>query len=71
MLTMGECLKKYREKAGYTQDDVAEELDATSYTVKMWECNRNVPSLFNVWHLADLYNVSIDELVGRTQKEEE
>ena len=58
-------LKAAREKAGYTQEKVAEILGINQSTCTGYETGYRKPSIDILMKLADLYNVSIDWLVGR------
>lgn len=60
-------LRELREKYGYTQDYVAEAINISRITYVRYENNmRNIrgPELEA---LADLYNVSVDYLLGREE----
>lgn len=61
-------LKECRKKAGYTQIQVAEELNTAQYQVHKWETGKQEISLARAIDLADLYKVTLDELAGRTPK---
>lgn len=58
-------LKECRKKAGYTQTQVAEELNTAQYQVHKWETGKQEISLARAIDLADLYKVTLDELAGR------
>ena len=59
--------KECREKAGYTQKFVALSLHVKPPSVSDWENGNTCPTLENLEKMADLYQVSIDELLGRTK----
>lgn len=58
-------LKECRKKAGYTQMQVAEELNTAQFQVHKWETGKQEISLARAIDLADLYKVTLDELAGR------
>ncbi len=58
-------LKELREQYGYTQNQVAEKLNVTYQSYQAYEYGRAIPSLEHYLILADLYDVPMDELVGR------
>ena len=60
--------KKYREEANLTEQDLAEKIGAATEYIRGWEQNKKTPRIRSLWKIADIYNVSIDELIGRTQK---
>lgn len=60
-------LKHLREKNGYSQTDLAYELDISRQSVSKWERGENFPDINNLLRLSELYNVSLDELVRGSQ----
>lgn len=62
----GEAIKSARLKANLTQKEVAEVLQISQPTLANWERDkRSAPSVKRLTELADIYNVSLDELLGR------
>lgn len=55
-----------REKHGYTQMQVAVYADITETTYQNYERARQMPKLDILVRIADVYNVSLDYLAGRT-----
>ena len=39
----GEVVKRLRQEAEYTQQDLADRLGVTSTTVSRWECGQSIP----------------------------
>lgn len=58
-------LKELRTKNNYTQTDIANYLNISRQSVSKWESGITTPDLENLVLLAELYNVSIDELLTR------
>ncbi len=58
-------LKIYRQRYGYTQEQIAEKLGVSRQAVAKWERGDSLPSIENVIALADLYEVSVDSLVRK------
>lgn len=56
-------LKLFRQKYGYTQEQIAEKLGVSRQAVAKWERGDSLPDIENVIALADLYDVSVDSLV--------
>lgn len=56
-------LKLARDRAGLTQEDIAESLGVSRQAVSMWETGKKSPSSRNLKKLADLLNVSVDSLL--------
>lgn len=58
-------MKKYRLKLNLSQRELAEKVDIPQTTLFSYENGVNKPTLDNLIKLADFFNVSLDELVGR------
>lgn len=52
-----------REKAGMTQNEVANALGVNQSSVSLWESGRNLPRGKQMVKLAKLYGVTVDELL--------
>lgn len=55
-------VKNLRLKYGLTQEQLANKLNVSRKTVSSWENNRNVPDLFLMKRISQIFNVSINEL---------
>ena len=64
-MKLGFELKNHREAAGYTQCEVARKTGLTQAAISRWEDDLRIPNIENCILLADLYEISLDELVGR------
>lgn len=58
-------LRALRENANITQQELADKLQTTQRKVSYWENGKVEPDLENLWKIADLFCVTIDELIGR------
>ena len=56
-------LKEIRKRNGYTQDEVAEKLNVVRQTVSKWESGLSVPDADSLSRLAELYGISIYDLL--------
>lgn len=63
-------LKECRKAKGYTQGQVAIYCDITEKTYQNYELMTREPKLEILIKIADLFNVSIDYLVGRTDSKD-
>ena len=63
-------LKKLRKDAGYTQLAVQMKTGIEQALISKYENGERVPPTESLQILADLYNVSIDYILGRTDKPE-
>ena len=59
-------LKELREKSGMSQAALAKELGVVQSTVGMWESGKNKPENAKLEALANIFQVSTDYLLGRT-----
>ena len=61
---LGENIKIYRQKKGYTQEEVANRLHVTRQTISKWEKNYSVPDAEVLVKLADVLEVQTSQLLG-------
>ena len=62
-MNIGEQLKLRRRKAGFTQEQIASRMNITRQTLSNWEVGKNVPDIHSIIVLAQLYGLSLDELL--------
>ncbi len=60
--TIGKKLCELRKQSGFTQDYVAEKLGVSAQAVSKWENDIACPDIMTLPHIAELYNITIDEL---------
>ena len=63
-MRLGESLAQARKKAGLTQEAVAEKLGVSRQTISKWETDETLLDIRQSKKLADLYQVTLDELVA-------
>lgn len=61
--SLGETLKEHRTRCHMTQEFVAESLGVSRQAVSKWENGTSDPSTSNLFALAKLYGVSVEELL--------
>ena len=61
--TMGSFMAALRKANGLTQQQVADKLNVSNKTVSKWECNEGYPEISMLPVIAELYSVSVDELL--------
>ena len=64
-----EKLSTLRKSNNYTQSQIAKKLNVTRQTVSKWEMGISEPSLDLLSKIADIYDCSVDELIGRSEIE--
>ena len=67
-MTMGNTISFYRKQKNMTQEALAQQLGVTNQAVSKWESDQCCPDLFLLPRLADLFEISMDELFGRPPK---
>lgn len=71
MLNYGEALKYQREIKGISQLNLAQQIGTSHQNINRWENGTVLPSIDFCVKLAEFYDISIDELIGRkTYKDE-
>lgn len=60
-------LRKWRERKGYSQKQVAISLGIAPPQISKWEAGTTEPTLENLIKLCELYGVTLDEIVGHPQ----
>ena len=68
--TFGQRLSRLRKEKGLTQEDVANQITISPQAVSKWENDISSPDILVLGNLADILDVSVDELLGRDSKEE-
>ena len=65
---IGEFLATLRKANGYTQQEIADELGISNKTLSNWECDKALPDILLLPALADLYGVTVDEILSGERK---
>lgn len=58
-------IRELREECGMTQKELAEKISNVQRNVSNWENGTSEPDCETILRLAELFDVSIDELFGR------
>ena len=66
---LSENIKKVRLSAKMNQVEFAKQLNVTKQCISNWENDNVVPSIEMLVKIADMFNVSTDYLLGRTDKQ--
>ena len=65
-IQLKEQISFLRRQKGLTQEALAQQLGVTNQTVSKWESGQCCPDILLLPVLADLFGVSVDELMGHT-----
>lgn len=60
---IGTHIKKLRLEHHMTQQTLADQLNVTNKTISKWETGRNLPDIEMIGKMAQIFNVSVDELI--------
>ena len=71
-MSIGTTIKRLRRERSITQEQLAEYLGISTGAVSQWECDRTAPDITQLPLLANIFDVSADELleIGGKKKEE-
>lgn len=61
--TLGMMIAEIRKKQGMTQLDLAQKMGVTDKAVSKWERDLSCPDVNSFPHLAEILNVTVDELM--------
>ncbi|MBO5334114.1 MAG: helix-turn-helix transcriptional regulator [Clostridia bacterium] len=68
-MNLGERIYALRNEKNLSQGDLADALDVSRQSVSKWENNMAVPDLDKLIKLCDVFEISLDEIVGREATE--
>lgn len=67
---IGKFLKELRKEKGITQEEFAEMLNVSGRTVSRWETGTNMPDISLLVDIAEIFDVSIPEIINGERKSE-
>ena len=70
-MDFGDKLKQYRINEGLSQEQLAEKMGVSRQTITKWETKRGLPDVENMIILAELFKLTLDELVLSEVKRQE
>ncbi len=68
--TFGKRFSRLRKEKGLTQDDIAFKVNISPQAVSKWENDLSMPDISILGDLADILDVTLDELLGKSPKHE-
>lgn len=63
-MDLGNNFKYYRNRMGYTQTTAAEKIGLKYYQLGNYETNRSEPSIDILKKMAEVYETTVDQLIG-------
>ena len=70
-MSLSENIYRLRTEKNMSQLDLADALEVSRQSVSKWETGTAVPELDKLIKLAELFEISLDELVGRGEQKAE
>lgn len=67
MLNYGEAFKYQREVRNLSQSELAKATGLKQQMISHWEANKGLPNIDFCVRLAEYYNITVDELIGRVK----
>ncbi len=68
MINYGKALKYQRKLNKKTLIEIEKETGISNANLSRWECGKNLPNIDFCVKLADFYEITLDELIGREIK---
>jgi len=69
-ILIGKFLKELRKEKNITQEQLADKLNVSGRTVSRWETGNNMPDISILVEMAELFDVSIPEIINGERKNE-
>lgn len=60
-------IQMLRKKMNLSQEELAEKCNVSRQSVTKWEASESIPTIDKLILLADIFEISLDELTGRSQ----
>ena len=70
-MNFGERLKQIRANQGLSQEQLAEKIGVSRQAITKWETNRGLPDVENMIILAEIFKVTLDELILQRANEQD
>lgn len=69
-MTLGEKIHELRTQHNLSQGDLANELNVSRQSISKWENGNSTPDLDKIVKIAEIFNVSLDELIKNEERAE-
>ena len=64
-MNLAENIQILRKSIGASQEELAEKCNVSRQAIAKWENGESIPTIEKIIFLADLFEISLDEIVGR------
>ena len=66
---LSDRIRALRKEHGYSQEQMARKLHLTQGAISQWENGLTVPAADQLIAIADVFGITVDDLLGREQQE--
>ena len=70
-MTIGEKIQHYRKKLNISQEELGNQLSVSRQSVSLWEKDVTMPTVDNIKRLAEIFSVTVDQLMSTEEVEKE
>ncbi len=70
-MTIGEKIQHYRKKLNISQEELGNQLSVSRQSVSLWEKDVTMPTVDNIKRLAEIFSVTVDQLMSTEEVEQE
>lgn len=70
-MKLADTIYELRKKAGYSQEELAVKCNVSRQSVSKWESGSAFPEIEKLSILADIFDVSVDYLLGRSEEKKQ
>lgn len=64
-IKFSKILKQLMKETSVNQVQLSKEIGVSQSAISAWLLNKKEPSITSLWLLADYFNCTVDELIGR------
>lgn len=68
--TFGQRFTRLRKEKNFTQEEIAIKLNISAQAVSKWENDISMPDISILTSIADIFDITLDELLGREKKQD-
>ena len=65
---IGKTIADLRKKNNMSQQELASKLNISNKTISKWECGNGIPDITVLSNIANLFNLTLDELINYEQQ---
>lgn len=70
-MTFGEKIQKLRKEKGFSQEELAEQLEVSRQSISNWERDNGLPEIEKIMRMSDIFGVTMDDLLREERTTQE